>query len=244
MDVLGVNPLDIHFFSNKSSQNKVGALPNLITWVFDEGSFVPSAKIVEGEPYSIVSDYLGTPCLMYNSIGNLVWQAELDIYGKIRTLAKGSIQDCPFRYQGQYEDAETGLYYNHFRYYSPESGTYISQDPIRLQSGEPNFYRYVFDVNTWVDPFGLSTVYLREKEVYAGKAKHNAATRYGNKTVATDIFTGIPDTDTTQGVEQITYERMKKMEATEELNQLINIKKPVDMSNNKKIYRRTLGRNG
>jgi hypothetical protein len=26
---------------------------------------------------------------------------------------------CPFRYQGQYEDAETGLYYNRFRYYSP-----------------------------------------------------------------------------------------------------------------------------
>ncbi len=35
----------------------------------------------------------------------------------------------PFRYQGQYEDEETGLYYNRNRYYSPEEGVYICQDP-------------------------------------------------------------------------------------------------------------------
>ncbi|MEN7550098.1 RHS repeat-associated core domain-containing protein [Rapidithrix thailandica] len=117
---------------------------------------MPSAKIVKGETYSTVSDYLGTPCLMYNHVGNLVWQAELDIYGKIRTLERGSIQDCPFRYQGQYEDAETGLYYNRFRYYSPESGTYISQDPIGLVGNNPNIYAYVSDSNVWVDVLGLT----------------------------------------------------------------------------------------
>ncbi|WP_235183584.1 RHS repeat-associated core domain-containing protein [Cellulophaga geojensis] len=29
--------------------------------------------------------------------------------------------------------------YNRFRYYSPDTGTYISQDPIGLASDEPNF---------------------------------------------------------------------------------------------------------
>ncbi|MEN7551945.1 RHS repeat-associated core domain-containing protein [Rapidithrix thailandica] len=160
---------------------------NLITWVFDEGSFVPSAKIVEGEPYSIVSDYLGTPCLMYNSIGNLVWQAELDIYGKIRTLAKGSIQDCPFRYQGQYEDAETGLYYNRFRYYSPESGTYISQDPIGLAGNNPNIYAYTKDSNIWIDIFGLDCNSLGEwgekfaKEQLEGSGKYKRVFPVQNK---------------------------------------------------------------
>ncbi|UOG74196.1 RHS repeat-associated core domain-containing protein [Hymenobacter tibetensis] len=42
---------------------------------------------------------------------------------------------CPFRYQGQYEDTETGLYYNRFRYYDPESGGYISQDTTSLARG-------------------------------------------------------------------------------------------------------------
>ncbi|WP_296119231.1 RHS repeat-associated core domain-containing protein [uncultured Porphyromonas sp.] len=37
-----------------------------------------------------------------------------------------------FRFQGQYEDQETGLYYNRFRYYSPHTENYICQDPIEL----------------------------------------------------------------------------------------------------------------
>ena len=46
--------------------------------------------------------------------------------------------------------------YNRFRYYSPETGAYISQDPIRLEAGLTNLYAYVHDVNVWVDPLGLS----------------------------------------------------------------------------------------
>ncbi|MDB0601965.1 RHS repeat-associated core domain-containing protein [Tenacibaculum maritimum] len=64
--------------------------------------------------------------------------------------------NTPFRYQGQYEDIETGLYYNRFRYYSPDTGTYISQDPIGLLGNNPNFYAYVHDVNIFVDKFGLT----------------------------------------------------------------------------------------
>ncbi|WP_299902879.1 RHS repeat-associated core domain-containing protein [uncultured Aquimarina sp.] len=45
--------------------------------------------------------------------------------GFFRKLVKGSLNDCPFRYQGQYEDSETELYYNRFRYYSPDEGVYI-----------------------------------------------------------------------------------------------------------------------
>ena|GEM_PF-1988703 len=45
--------------------------------------------------------------------------------------------------------------YKEYRYYSPDSGTYISQDPIGLASGEPNFYAYVKDSNTYIDVFGL-----------------------------------------------------------------------------------------
>ncbi|MCD9585877.1 RHS repeat-associated core domain-containing protein [Tenacibaculum maritimum] len=63
--------------------------------------------------------------------------------------------NTPFRFSGQYEDVETGLYYNRFRYYSPDTGTYISQDPIGLRGNNPNFYAYVSDVNSFIDPLGL-----------------------------------------------------------------------------------------
>ncbi|MWP50417.1 RHS repeat-associated core domain-containing protein, partial [Gilliamella sp. Lep-s21] len=48
----------------------------------------------------------------------------------------------PFRQPGQYEDVETGLYYNRFRYYNPESGIFISSDPISILGGL-NTYAYV-----------------------------------------------------------------------------------------------------
>jgi hypothetical protein len=37
------------------------------------------------------------------------WDARLDICGKVANFAGRSLSDCPFRYQGQYEDSETGL---------------------------------------------------------------------------------------------------------------------------------------
>jgi RHS repeat-associated protein len=63
--------------------------------------------------------------------------------------------DVLFRFQGQYFDAEINLCYNRFRYYDPDSGNYLSQDPIRLAGGNPTLYAYVHDPNSWVDVFGL-----------------------------------------------------------------------------------------
>ena len=98
---------------------------------------------------------MGTPQWMYDGAGKKVWEGVADIYGNIRTLY-GNGNDMPFRYQGQYEDVETGLYYNRFRYYDPQQGNYITQDPIGLAGGNPTLYGYVKDPNTWIDPLGLS----------------------------------------------------------------------------------------
>ena len=129
----------------------------LTTWIFDEGTFVPSAKLVGERRYSIISDYLGTPIEAYDEEGQRVWARELDVYGRVR-IEQGEVGLVPFLYQGQYLDTETGLAYNRFRYYSPETGAYISQDPIRLEAGLTNLYAYVHDVNAWIDPWGLIKV--------------------------------------------------------------------------------------
>ena len=118
------------------------------------GGHVPSAKIVGERRYSIISDYLGTPVEAYDEEGQRVWARELDIYGQTRSEV-GEVGFIPFLYQGQYLDTETGLAYNRFRYYSPETGAYSSQDLIRLEAGLTNLYAYVHDVNAWVDPWGL-----------------------------------------------------------------------------------------
>lgn len=99
---------------------------NVVTWVYEEGSFVPSAKIVNDSKYSIISDYIGRPVQAFNEKGDVVWETDYDIYGGLRKL-KGERNFIHFRQLGQYEDVETGLYYNRFRYYSAETGTYISK---------------------------------------------------------------------------------------------------------------------
>ena len=104
----------------------------------------------------LVSDYLGTPVEAYDEEGKKVWERNLDIYGRVKTEeALGEKNFIPFRFQGQYEDEEIGLYYNRFRYYSPEEGCYTQQDPIGLAGGNPTIYGYVCDPNWWLDPFGL-----------------------------------------------------------------------------------------
>jgi RHS repeat-associated protein len=125
------------------------------TWLFEENSFAPIGKLKAEAKYNIVSDYLGTPFEMYDQSGGRVWQGELDSFGAIQNFKGDSKTDCPFRYQGQYEDAETGLYYNRFRYYSPEEGVYLSQDPIGILGGITP-YSYVKDTNSLLDVYGLS----------------------------------------------------------------------------------------
>ena len=142
-------------FKKDNSENT-----ELTTWVFE--GFVPTAKLVNGKAYSIISDHLGTPILAIDSEGNEVWNRQLDIYGRVkREIKASSLGDdvrpfIPFLYQGQYYDFETNLAYNRFRYYNPETGAYISQDPIRLNGNNPNLYAYVKDPNIWLDVLGLT----------------------------------------------------------------------------------------
>jgi len=101
------------YFSQENSveenASQTDDLDSLVTWVFND-SFVPSAKITSEGNYSIISDYLGTPVEAYDEQGHKVWSAELDVYGRVNEFT-GEKDFIPFRYQGQYEDIEIGLYY-------------------------------------------------------------------------------------------------------------------------------------
>jgi len=124
-----------------------------VTWVFEPGTFVPLAKEEGGQRYGVVTDLTGAPRMIADEAGALAWKAQIDLYGVARTEVART--GCPWRWPGQYEDEETGLYYNGFRYYDPETGTYISQDPIGLEGGLAA-YAYVPDPLRWIDPLGLN----------------------------------------------------------------------------------------
>ena len=140
-------------------------LSPMTTWVFEPGTFTPLAKLEGRKRYGVVTDHLGTPRMLTTEAGKIAWQAQLDVYGVIREAdvaraGSGAAETTertsnPWRYPGQYEDAETGLYYNRFRYYDPETGRYLSEDPIGLAGGV-GLYAYVHDPAGWLDAWGLT----------------------------------------------------------------------------------------
>ena len=103
-------------------------------------------------------DQIGIPREMTNSEGNLVWFGDYYGWGKLKseTNVTGTAHQ-PFRLQNQYCDLETGLHYNFFRYYEPDVGRFVNQDPIRLWGGE-NFYQFAFNAKVWFDPLGLLNI--------------------------------------------------------------------------------------
>jgi len=125
----------------------------ITTWIFEPYTFIPVAKVNGDSFYSIITNHLGIPCELVDKQGKIVWQALLKPWGEIDTVSVNQT-DCPIRFQGQWYDDETGLHYNRFRYYDPEVGQYVSQDPIGLLGGIP-LYAYVPNPISWIDELGL-----------------------------------------------------------------------------------------
>nr|WP_298114614.1 RHS repeat-associated core domain-containing protein [uncultured Pseudomonas sp.] len=90
-------------------------------------------------PFYLHSDHLNTPRLATNQTQQTVWQWQSDAFGV--GPASGSLT-LNLRFPGQYFDQESGLHYNYFRDYDPETGRYVESDPIGLNGGL-NTYGYV-----------------------------------------------------------------------------------------------------
>jgi RHS repeat-associated protein len=117
---------------------------------------------LEPEPFDKLGfyhcDHLGTPQEITDEEGNIAWQAQYKAWGEAKEIISKAAQGAgfknPLRFQGQYFDHETGLYYNRFRYYDPETGRFISKDPIKYAGGL-NLHVYALNPIGWIDPWGL-----------------------------------------------------------------------------------------
>jgi len=110
----------------------------------------------EGESYYYYhNDHLGTPQKLTAQNGQVVWSAKYTAFGEAEIDLSSTIVNN-LRVSGQYFDQETDLHYNYFRYYNPKIGRYLTEDPIRLSTGEVNLYSFVFgNPIRFIDPFGL-----------------------------------------------------------------------------------------
>jgi RHS repeat-associated protein len=122
---------------------------------------------------SYVYDDTGTPIEQIDSAGNALYYQH-DQYGSTRLLtaqsgtvaaaftydAYGNLTghtgtaDTPLRWNGQYQDTDTNLYYLRARYYDPTTGQFISRDPMAAASHSPYGYAGDDPLNQ-IDPSGL-----------------------------------------------------------------------------------------
>jgi RHS repeat-associated protein len=98
---------------------------------------------------------VGTPTELVASDGHLAWQSRTTLWGTSVPGPEDTSTDCPLRFPGQYADPETGLHYNYFRYYDPETARYVSPDPMGLEPSD-NHHAYVPNPSEWVDVLGLA----------------------------------------------------------------------------------------
>ena len=139
------------------------------TYVYDPNeAWSPLARVdhlrdqSSGEIYWFNTDLNGAPLEVTDERGAVRWSGQYGSFGEVRHQSEGfsrvvnrtAMAHQPLRYAGQYADGETGLHYNLFRYYDPQVGRFIVQDPIGLNGGW-NLYQYAPNPLGWIDPLGL-----------------------------------------------------------------------------------------
>ena len=128
------------------------------TYCFEDDSHEPAAQRDGGAGgpggwLAYMNDPAGAPDRLVAADGSVACELERGPWGRMRPAA-GSRAETPLRLQGQYEDEETGLAYNRFRYYDAEAARFIAPDPIGLDGG---IHPYLFapSAESWIDPLGL-----------------------------------------------------------------------------------------
>lgn len=113
----------------------------------------------DGEVNYVYADHLNTPRLIVDTMGRQRWTWQSDPFGRQlpddNPSELGALVYNP-RFPGQYFDQESGLHYNYFRDYDPQTGRYTQSDPIG-QAGGINTYSYVgSNPLSGIDPLGLA----------------------------------------------------------------------------------------
>ena len=141
-------------------------MPQMRAWVYYPGTFEPLAMLHgvgdlggkngerAAEAFFFQNDPNGCPTRLVNMAGKTIWAVQDSILGHDGRLLTNHVGN-PVRLQGQYVDEETGLHYNRHRYYDPDTGQYVTQDPLGLEAGV-NIYTFAPNTESWIDPLGLT----------------------------------------------------------------------------------------
>ena len=138
----------------------IGLIPLLLkdgatAYIYGPGG-APLEQVNATATYWYHHDQIGSTRLITNSTATAPHPASYtyDPYGGLASISE-SITN-PFRFFGQYQDAESGYYYLRARYYDPATGQFLTCDPKVAITAQP--YGYALDNPlSKIDPSGNDT---------------------------------------------------------------------------------------
>ena len=108
-----------------------------------------------GAMYYFALDHPGNVVGLIDGAGTLRNEYRYQAFG-VREYAREDLSNISsLGYAARELDNETGFYFNRARYYDPELGRFISEDPVGLAGGINMFAYAGNDPVTYTDPFGL-----------------------------------------------------------------------------------------
>jgi RHS repeat-associated protein len=113
------------------------------------------------EVFYILADQINTAREITDAAGVKVWESDPEPFGanppNENPAGQGHFVYNP-RFPGQYFDRETGLHYNYYRDYDPQTGRYVQSDPVGLNGGINTFAYVGGNPLNDVDPKGLQSI--------------------------------------------------------------------------------------
>jgi len=118
--------------------------------------------IQSGVAYRIISNQLGSVRLMVRAVdGYIVQRTDYDEFGIVQAgeYIEPGFKEAPVGFAGGLYDPDTKLVRFSARDYDPDTGRWMTKDPIRFGGGVANLYEFVLDdpINSY-DPFGISEI--------------------------------------------------------------------------------------
>ncbi|HKQ81282.1 MAG TPA: DUF6765 family protein [Steroidobacteraceae bacterium] len=117
----------------------------------------PVTLMDDGRIFWIHTDQLGAPWALTSKEQKMVWSTTRQPFGTLHESIDGKHTGYRFNHglPGQFEDEESGLFYNLARNYDPKTGRYLESDPLGVVAGENTFAYVSNNPLSSIDPFGL-----------------------------------------------------------------------------------------
>jgi RHS repeat-associated protein len=179
----------------------------------------------ETNTYYYLKDHQNTVIALIDETGTVVESYEYDAYGRVLDVKDGTGSSIAnqksaignrYTFQGREIDWETGLIYFRARWYNPETGRWLSKDPIGISGG---LNQYAFCGNNPVnfcDPSGLAPGdnYSTQDEaaIAASQEICGQSTEYGGWIYETEDGYSYTEAVTDGNETQISYRTLNQAE--------------------------------